>query len=101
MGIRAQQIYQEALLLDPGNPALLNNLGFSYYLGSNWGQAEKYFRQALACQPNHQGARNNLGLLLCRLGHRQEAMQLWQGAEEESAARKNWPKLLGALGLAG
>jgi Flp pilus assembly protein TadD len=101
MGQRAQQVYQEALAREPDTPVMLNNLGFSYYLAGNWGQAEKCFRQILARHPNNQTARNNLGLLLCRLGHREEARQLWQKAGGQALAAQKIRQALTILGMAG
>jgi hypothetical protein len=100
LGARAQQIYLEALALAPDNPALHNNLCFSYYQAGNWSQAETCFRQTITRQPNNQAARNNLGLVLCRQGRQEEARRLWQEAEGEAIAAENLSKALAALGIA-
>jgi len=95
---RAQKLYQEALARQ-GNAALNNNLCFSYYLASRWEQAESCYREALARDPGNQAARNNLGLLYCRLGRSAEARRLWQEAEGAAAAQQKTNLVLASLGM--
>jgi tetratricopeptide (TPR) repeat protein len=49
-------------------------MGYSLYLQSRWPEAEMNLQQALAIQPNHVRAHNNLGMLLARIGRPQEAL---------------------------
>ena len=95
---RARTLYQEALTRQP-NPALANNLCFTYYLEGRYQEAEACFRQTLARDPSNEAARNNLGLLYCRLGRQDEARQLWQEAEGSAAAAYKTRQALAALGL--
>jgi len=95
---RAQKLYQEAMARQ-GNAALNNNLCFSYYLAGRWEQAEACYREALARDPGNQAARNNLGLLYCRLGRSAEARRLWQEAEGAAAARQKTDLVLASLGM--
>ena len=95
---RARTLYREALTRQP-NPALANNLCFTYYLEGRYQEAETCFRQTLARDPGNEAARNNLGLLYCRLGRQDEARQLWQEAEGNAAAAYKTRQALAALGL--
>ena len=51
---RAQKLYQEALSRVGANPALKNNLCYSYYLAGRWDQAQACFQEALAQRPRQQ-----------------------------------------------
>ncbi|MEW6386994.1 MAG: tetratricopeptide repeat protein [Thermodesulfobacteriota bacterium] len=95
---KAQSLHQKALALDESNPALWNNLCYSYYLGGQWDKAEACFRQALSRNPHNVVARNNLGLLLCRLGKEGEAQRLWAAAEGEKLAQAKMQQVLASLG---
>jgi Flp pilus assembly protein TadD len=95
----ARKLYQEALTRHGPQPALANNLCFSYYLQGRWAEAETCFRKTLAQDPQNVAARNNLGLLYCRLGRVQEARRLWQEAEGEAAADRKVSEALAALGM--
>jgi hypothetical protein len=94
----ARKLYREALTRQP-HPALANNLCFTYYLEGRWQEAETCYRQTLARDPNNEAARNNLGLLYCRLGRQDEARRLWQAAEGTAAAADKTRQALAALGM--
>ncbi len=94
----ARKLYREALTRQP-HPALANNLCFTYYLEGRYQEAETCYRQTLARDPSNEAARNNLGLLYCRLGRQDEARQLWQEAEGNAAAAYKTRQALAALGL--
>jgi thioredoxin-like negative regulator of GroEL len=94
----ARKLYREALTRQP-HPALANNLCFTYYLEGRWQEAETCYRQTLAHDPGNEAARNNLGLLYCRLGRQDEARQLWQEAEGHAAAAYKTRQALAALGM--
>jgi hypothetical protein len=76
---------------------LANNLCFSYYHEGRWQEAETCFRQTLTHDPGNVAARNNLGLLYCRLGRQDEAHQLWQEAEGVAAADTKMSQALAVL----
>jgi Tfp pilus assembly protein PilF len=96
----ATKIYQEALSRNP-NRQLQNNLCFSYYLAGNFSQAEECFRHSLSRDPQNQTARNNLGLLLCRLGRQGEARRLWEAAGTKEEAAKKLEQVMAALSKTG
>jgi len=58
--------YQEALKINPRNKTVLNNLGYSYYLNSEWGKAENLFTRALHQDSGYKPAWKNLGLAYAR-----------------------------------
>jgi Tfp pilus assembly protein PilF len=97
----AEKIYQQSLSRYPDQQVLRNNLCFSYYLAGNFSQAEECFRHCLSRDPQNQAARNNLGLLLCHLGHREEARRLWEEAGNQEEAAKKLELAMAALGKDG
>ena len=65
----AENNFTEALVefsaaekLTPGDPALLNDLGLSYFRKGRYDLAEKKYLQAIALKPVYSEARNNLGV---------------------------------------
>jgi Tfp pilus assembly protein PilF len=66
--------YDEAARLDPKNPEILCDRGYSYYLQRRWADSEESLRQALKLSPRHARSHNNLGLVLGRQGKREEAL---------------------------
>lgn len=72
--------HRRAIQLDPNNPDLNCNLGYSYYLQQQWADAEPELRRAIALKPDHQRAHNNLGLVLARAGRGPEAFASFQRA---------------------
>lgn len=66
--------YAAALRLDPKNPDILCDRGYSLYLQRRWADAEMNLRDALALAPRHLRSHNNLGLVLGRQGKRDEAL---------------------------
>jgi Tfp pilus assembly protein PilF len=95
---RAEELYLEALK-ESYNPALANNLYFSYYLAGKYEKAAKGFRKLLKEHPHSTTVRNNLGLVLTRMGKQEEALSLWEKAEGQDAAQKRLCQALTALGL--
>ncbi|MBU4232158.1 MAG: LytR C-terminal domain-containing protein [Proteobacteria bacterium] len=95
----ARQLYQEALTRHGPHGVLANNLCFSYYRQGLWQKAETCFRQTLDHDPGNVAARNNLGLLYCRLGRQDEAHRLWQEAEGVAAADAKMSQALAVLGM--
>jgi protein O-mannosyl-transferase len=54
---------QMALDRDPNSLPALSNLGYCYYRLGEMGQAEKYWRAALALDPNNPGLKRNLKII--------------------------------------
>jgi cytochrome c-type biogenesis protein CcmH/NrfG len=56
----ALQAYEEAVRLDPGNPDAWNALGLGRLTAGDAAGAEQALRRALAIEPRHYGAQQNL-----------------------------------------
>ncbi len=78
----AQVLYNDALKIAPGQPAILTNLGLSYALSRQLPQAEQVLRQAAAHPQADKRARQNLALVVGLQGRFSEA---------EEIARKDLP----------
>jgi Flp pilus assembly protein TadD len=72
----ARAIYQQALVLAPGEPQVLNNLGLSYVLTDELDAAEKVLREAAASPRATLKTRENLALVLRLRGKGEEAAQI-------------------------
>jgi Flp pilus assembly protein TadD len=79
---RAQQFYQNALQVAPGEPAVLSNLGLSYALTRRLPEAEKVLSEAAANPRADSRVRANLSLVLALQGKFQES---------EAMARRDLP----------
>lgn len=84
----AQAYYASALRINPGEPAVLSNLGLSYALSRNLPEAEKTLREANAHPRADARVRHNLALVLALQGKFQEAeaIQLKDMPPEQAAA---------------
>ncbi|MCF8032507.1 MAG: tetratricopeptide repeat protein [Desulfarculaceae bacterium] len=91
---QAAAAFRAALISKPGNPALYNNLALSQMMLGDYQGAEASLRRALALNPEHRKAANNLGLLLMRQGRNQEAFQTFATAEGVAQAHNNMGVLL-------
>lgn len=78
----AQSLYNDALKIAPGEPAILTNLGLSYALSRQLPQAEQVLRQAAAHPRADRRVRQNLALVVGLQG---------RFAEAEEIARKDLP----------
>ncbi|WP_107852483.1 tetratricopeptide repeat protein [Oceanimonas marisflavi] len=73
-GQQAREYYRCALQIQPGMAMLHTNLGFSYYLESDYPQAEQAYTRAVNQEPEYERAWSNLGLLYYRWGRQSEAL---------------------------
>ncbi len=86
----ADRHFNRALALDPKNPEILCDRGYSLYLRRRWAESESSLKQALASDPAHARSHNNLGLVLGRRGEREAALDEFARAGcDESDARAN------------
>lgn len=60
--------YEAALAIQPSNPLLLNNLGYSHYLAGDEATARQFFNQALSLDNTFKRAINNLALIEIKHG---------------------------------
>jgi len=65
--------FQTAVALKPGDPVLLNNLSFLYYVMGRYGDAVTNLLKTLAIDPKRKEAHENLGDAYLKLGKRPEA----------------------------
>jgi Flp pilus assembly protein TadD len=85
----AQQFYQEALKIAPGEPRILSNLGLSYALTKQLPLAEQTLRQAAASPRADARVRQNLALVLSLEGKFTEAEKLEEQDMSADAAAAN------------
>jgi Flp pilus assembly protein TadD len=64
--------------LKPGDPVLLNNLGFVYYRAGRYDEALACLLKVLSLDPNRREAHANLGDVYLKLGQKAEARQHYQ-----------------------
>ena len=69
----ARRIYNQALVMAPNEPQILNNLGLSYVLTGDLDQAEETLRQAAANPRSSIRVRQNLAVVLALKGNFKEA----------------------------
>ena len=69
----ARKLYRQALVLAPGEPQILNNLGLSYLLTSELDKAEEVLRRAAASPRATLKVKQNLALVLGMQGKQGEA----------------------------
>jgi len=75
--------YSSAIALQPSEPSIVNNRGYSYYLSGDYNAAEADFRLALRIDQNYGRAWQNLGLVRARQQRYDEA----RGMMERVVAR--------------
>jgi tetratricopeptide (TPR) repeat protein len=78
----AKALIEQALRLDPKDPAILDSLGWVNYRLGNLDEAERLLRQALARFPDHEVAAH-LGEVLWARGKQREARKVWANALKE------------------
>jgi tetratricopeptide (TPR) repeat protein len=75
----AQQLIEQALQLNPDDPAILDSLGWVNFRQGNLPEAERLLRQALERFPDHEVAAH-LGEVLWVSGQQREARKVWAKA---------------------
>jgi tetratricopeptide (TPR) repeat protein len=76
----AVALVERALVIEAGNGAYLDTLGWAYYRQNRFDQAEKPLRQAAEQLPSVSVIQDHLGDLLNKRGLYQEAIDAWQKA---------------------
>jgi Flp pilus assembly protein TadD len=85
----AQQEYGKALRLDRQNARYLNNLGYSYYLAGDDGEAIKWYRKGLKVTPQDRRLHNNLGMAFGRKGDMPKAREHFMIAVGQTGTHLN------------
>lgn len=76
----ADDFLQQALLIEPNNPSISNNLGSLYFSQKKINKAIRYFEKALIIDPNFSQAANNLGNVWQELGNTEKAITAYEKA---------------------
>jgi len=91
----AVRIYQRGLEVAPDNVELLNSLGFSLFQQGNSKEAVVALEKALALDPKHWKAHNNMALASIDLGE----LEMAEAHYRESLAIKQQPEIYNDLGF--
>jgi Flp pilus assembly protein TadD len=86
---QAQNFYETALKISPGEPSVLSNLGLSYALSHDLRRAEQVLREAAASPRADARVRQNLALVLALQGKFAEAEQISERDLSPQQARDN------------
>src|SRR3990172_1410383 len=78
----AERQLEEAYLLRPRDPRVLNLLGLVYYRGDKLGKAEEVYRKLIAESPEAHTLHYNLGLVCFKLGRLDDAESAFVKAVE-------------------
>jgi Flp pilus assembly protein TadD len=76
----SQEWYQKAQPGRENSPDFHCNKGYSEYLQGRFAEAEQHLRRAIALEPCHRRAHNNLGLVLAQTGRCEEALAEFRAA---------------------
>lgn len=86
----SEALYRQALKLEPKNPDIHCDFGYSLYLNRRWGESEERLRRAVSLKAAHRRAHNNLGLLLAQTERMDEARtEFRQAGCTEAEVRTN------------
>jgi uncharacterized protein (AIM24 family) len=93
----AERQLEEAYLLRPRDPRVLNLLGLVYYRGDKLGKAEEVYRKLIAESPDVHTLHYNLGLVCFKLGRLDEAEAAFVKAVELSQGNPKIHFYLGSI----
>ena len=85
----AREHYQAALVIAPGEPSILSNLGLSYALTGDLARAETFLRQSTATGKADERARQNLAIVVGLQGRFDEAQIIARQDLPPEQAEKN------------
>ncbi len=94
----AREAFERALSAAPADPHILNNLGYSLYLGDHYNEALGRLKQAARLAPGNPHILNNLALVYGRLQKFGDAFKHFERAGGELHARMQTGALLEAAG---
>lgn len=96
--LEAYQLIRRALTLQPGEPAILDSMGWVLYHLGEYQEAEDYLRRAYTAMPDPEVAAH-LGELLWTLGREDEARGIWQAGLLQDASHRVLRATLQRFGL--
>lgn len=79
----AVKLVEKALQLAPDDPAIMDSVGWGYYLSGKPDESIKMLRRAFAVNPDPEIAAH-LGEVLWKHGDKAEARKIWQGSLESN-----------------
>lgn len=85
----AGKYFEHARSLDPRNPALLADMGYSAYLQKEYSSAEALLREAADLNSNDARAMNNLALAIGHQGRYDESLAIFRRSNSETQALLN------------
>jgi tetratricopeptide (TPR) repeat protein len=92
----AKALIQKAMQLAPGDPFIIDSMGWVEYRMGNRDEAARWLRQAYAARPDTEIAAH-LGEVLWAMGQRDEARRIWQDARGRDAANEVLKETLARL----
>jgi len=92
----AKALIERAMKLAPGDPFIVDSMGWVEYRMGNREEAAKWLRQAYAARPDTEIAAH-LGEVLWAMGQRDEARRIWQDARGRDAANEVLKETLARL----
>jgi len=92
----AKALIQKALSLAPGDPFIVDSMGWVEFRMGNRDEALRWLRQAYAARPDTEIAAH-LGEVLWAMGQRDEARRVWQDARGRDAANEVLKETLARL----
>ena len=98
---RAKALSEDAIKMQPNQPALVDTLGWVYFRMGEFSQAHGLIGQALAAAPNSDVLNYHMGAVLLKLGQKDEALEKLRKAlegAEEYPGRGDAEKLLKEIG---
>ena len=98
---RAKTLAEDAIKMQPNQPALVDTLGWVYFRMGDIGQARGLIEQALAAAPNSDVLNYHMGAVLLKLGQKDEAREKLRKAlegAEDYPGRGDAEKLLKEIG---
>ncbi|MCE0494324.1 tetratricopeptide repeat protein [Vibrio salinus] len=85
----AQGFYRKALTIDPKSAKGLINMGYSYYMSGDYGEAARTTIAALKLAKNNEKAQNNLALIYLAQNKVQKALGVFMSSMEDYQALNN------------
>lgn len=92
----AKALIQKAMTLAPGDPFIVDSMGWVEFRMGNRDEALRWLRQAYAARPDTEIAAH-LGEVLWAMGRRDEARRVWQDARGRDAANEVLKETLARL----
>lgn len=95
---QAEVHYKSALKLQPGDPKVWNDAGYSAYLQGNLAEAERRLKSAEKLSPRDPRIQTNLGLCLAATGRTDEALAALSKPGGPAIGHANLAYILAAMG---